>query len=181
MSYGKMLGVVALIAGVAVAVLLFIAYRQGSSIPSIPSSVPAQTNTTQSTAPTPVIPSPTPTPPGASAADFTASFYSWYLQGLSSTHAFTNSNTFTSGIGNWLTPAFAAKWASIAADSGADPVLLSQDYGPSWSSNIKTAIVNQTATTATIHVSLGDSTDQQQLDVHLVASGGNWRIDSVTQ
>ena len=110
---------------------------------------------------------------------YTTSFYTWYLQVLSTNQSFSSSPDFKSSISQWLTPEFVANWDSIVENTDQNPVLLSQDIQSSWSGNIHTAIASQSQTDATIDVSLGTAPDQQLLAVHLVRNSNGWRIASV--
>ena len=110
---------------------------------------------------------------------YTSAFYTWYLQVLAKDQSYSSSPDFKTSIQKWLTPEFVANWNSIVENTDADPVLLSQDYQDSWLTNIRTAIVSQSATDSTVEISLGTGTDQQLLSVHLIRTDNQWRIASV--
>jgi hypothetical protein len=110
---------------------------------------------------------------------YTSAFYSWYLQVLAKDQTFSSSPDFKSQIGQWLTPELVANWNSIVENTDENPVLLSQDIADSWVTNVNASVVNQSATDATVLVSLGTSTDLHQLIVRLVRSNDKWSIASV--
>lgn len=110
---------------------------------------------------------------------FAGKFYAWYLHGMASTPNFSDSQTFSSQISQWLTPSFAANWFTIAGDSGVDPALQSQDFQPTWVSNIKTSILSESTNETSVLVSLGTAGNLQRTKVAVVRDGTEWRIASI--
>lgn len=163
--------------------LVYLYFLTAPSI-TIPVPVPTKTTSTNSTFGQPAQNVPLPkqiSNQTSSPAQFAANFYTWYLQGLMSNQSFSNSNQFKSGITDWLTPDFITNWSTIIENTDMNPVLLAQDYANSWLTNINTSVVTQTATTTTVLVSLGTSSQIHNLTVDLMnIADGTWRIASVT-
>lgn len=172
MTYWKLLVSVLIIIVVGIALFLFFSSRGTSTGPATTSTGPRFGQPAQN------IPLPNQT---LSPTAFATNFYTWYLQGLMNDQTFDGSDQFKSTINNWLTPDFIANWSTIVENTDANPVLLAQDYANSWSTNVNTSVVSQTATTITVLVSLGISSELKKLTVELVRiTDGTWRIASVT-
>lgn len=110
---------------------------------------------------------------------FVVGFYKWYLDGLATDQAFSVSNTFVNGRTKWLSPKLAASWGSIAENTGSDPVLLAQDFLPSWFQGITASTTKQSTGSGTVVVSWSGSAPEIQ--VVLVSSNDGWLIDSVSE
>jgi hypothetical protein len=116
----------------------------------------------------------------ASPATFTSGFYSWYLSHYVADPAFDISKEFATNAPTWLTADFIGRYADTASTTGMNPILLAQDYAPSWPSSIAVRIVSQTDAAADVTVSLGTGMELHALAVHLVHVTSGWRIASVT-
>jgi hypothetical protein len=108
------------------------------------------------------------------------SFYRWYLHRYMSDLHFKSSPGFGSSLATRLSPDFISNWQKILNTHDVDPVLLSQDYGNTWISNIKTSVAYESTTKGTVLVSLGTGSDIHNLRVHLVFMNNRWLISSVT-
>lgn len=112
--------------------------------------------------------------------EFTKNFYTWYLQGVTRNIKFVSTTQFSSTIGDWLTQDFALNFRDIASRTNGDPVLLAQDYQNSWATNIQTTVTDRSATSSTVILSMGNSSELHKVAVHLISAENTWRVSSVT-
>ncbi len=169
---GITLGVIALlvVVGVGIWYHYFRAAPRTPSPVTFPNGQTAQTNAPAST------PSASATP-----AEFAADFYRWYIYGLSQDHDFTSSSAYTSTESSWLTPEFIAGQQAYMDAHEVSPVLLSQDYGSSWLTNIQASEISETDATAAVLISLGTGDQLKHLQVGLTKVNGGWRIATITK
>jgi hypothetical protein len=81
-----------------------------------------------------------------------------------------------------FTADFIAQWPTIISSTGSDPILLSQDTGPTWGSSIQAQPIGQSVNSADEQVLIGSGTDQITLLVHTVRDQtGAWKIQSVSK
>lgn len=168
-----------------------------SQTPSIPSAttIPSEPNNFTSSGPLPQSPSQSTTPPpptvapSAPTTDMSKSptalvtgLYTWYLTGLENDYRFAGSNVFISNRAQWLTENFASNWDSISARTEVDPLLLTQDIQSSWVTAIATSVLDQTATSSRVAVTLGEASSghADTLVVQLLQTIAGWRVDAVT-
>jgi hypothetical protein len=151
----------------ALGVGIFIFYPKKSGPPTSPpdTTYPYQNGTNVSI---------TPPRPSASPNEFVSSFYEWYIKGLATNPHFGTSEELKS----WLTTDFASKLSDIASSTNSDPLLLSQDFLPTWLSRIEAETKSQTADEARVQVSLGEGSELHTLLVTIRRDSG-WRIVSV--
>jgi hypothetical protein len=103
--------------------------------------------------------------------------YSWYINAY-----FVNSGSAASDqqATQCFTTNFITQWTTLAENTGGDPVVLAQDYQPSWLNNITVTVLNQMATSSSVLVSLGTDQELKQLIVQLTPDEkGLWKIQSV--
>jgi hypothetical protein len=120
---------------------------------------------------------PPPTQAEQSPADFTRSFYAWYVTSLA--NGTLNTAAYTQELPRLLTPEFAANLDTITESTDGDPITLAQDYYPSWLTNITATILTQNSSAAQVRVSLGTGSELHVLDVTLMKMNGAWKIASV--
>jgi len=108
------------------------------------------------------------------------SCYTWYLQVYM--HGATPQQISTRPEASLcFTGSFISQWNELIASTGADPILLSQDYGTSWSSHISVATIGQSVHSSDQQMTLGTGSDQAVVNVHIVQTqSGAWQIDSVS-
>lgn len=171
MSYWKLSAFILVIVLIGVAIFFFFFSEKAPTNPSPTTSTTGFGQPAQNISPLNQTKSPT---------EFTTNFYAWYVQNFTSDVKFGITKESKSAINEWLTSEFAKNWDTIIANTESDPVLLAQDYQSSWLGTVHATVVDQTATTSTILVSLGTAAELHQLTVHLIFSNNEWRIDSVT-
>jgi hypothetical protein len=183
MNYWKLLLGIFVVIFIGGCVYLYILTSPEKPVATVttPTTTPSTDNSYfgQSTQTTTIVPV-TPEAQATDPSEFTKNFYAWYLDGFKNI-TFSRSDKFKSEINNWLTPDFLQNWSAITQDSGSDPVLLAQDYFDSWITNMQTSITTQTATTSTVMLTLGTSSQKNILSVSLVKHDTSWRIDSVSR
>jgi len=109
------------------------------------------------------------------------SCYTWYLE-VYSRGATPQQVAARPEAAQCFTPSFIASWDSLIQSTGSDPVLLSQDYGISWSSHISATTVGQSIHSSDQQVTLGEGSDQTTVVAHLVETQDqHWQIDSVSE
>jgi len=109
------------------------------------------------------------------------SCYTWYLE-VYTRGATPQQIAARPEAAQCFTPSFISQWNVIITSTEADPVLLSQDYGTSWSSHISATTVGQSIHSSDQQMTLGAGNDQATLVAHLVqGQDQNWQIDSVSE
>lgn len=104
-----------------------------------------------------------------------ATCYAWYIQALIDDAAYTNPEGYLAQLHTCFTDRFIASWPAISESTGVDPVLLSQDFDPSWVSAITVEKVNAD----TVLVTLGGGESAQVLIVRFSTENGVTRVNSV--
>jgi Protein of unknown function (DUF3828) len=112
-------------------------------------------------------------------AVLTENFYRWYLEGLTTKQAFTDSTEFRSALANWLTDDFITRWDTLIESTGHDPILLAQDYQGDWLQTIVATTISRSATTSLVTISLGAAPQEYALNISLTKANNSWRIQNV--
>lgn len=113
---------------------------------------------------------------------FTTNFYKWYLENIARNETFPYTGDLSAVLGPWIAPDFIAHWEEYLSTFEVDPVLLTKDDPVPWGTDIKAETLSQTATGATLHVTIaGGTPNVHTYIVTLVPSTGNmpWKISSV--
>lgn len=105
-----------------------------------------------------------------------ATCYAWYIETLSTDAARAGGEIYTNQLGTCFTKSFMDTWQNTRENAGIDPVLLSQDFLSSWSTNIVVEKVNAD----TVVVTLGTGEETQELRVRFAVENGVTRISSVS-
>ena len=121
-----------------------------------------------------------PQPNNSSISTFVASCYKTYIQWYVSNNKSANPSQSIPDPSRCFTSDFINQWPGIITNTEGDPVLLAQDYGNSWMSNINAMVSNQSQTAASVTLSLGSGNELRQLLVQLQLTSNGWRISSVT-
>ena len=114
-------------------------------------------------------------------ADVVTSLYRWYINGLAANIHFTSSPEYKTSLPTWLTQDFISHLESTATQIDADPILLAQDYGSSWLTNMTVTMQNKTIDQSTVILTLGVRREVRILNIHLVYTQHTWLIDSISQ
>lgn len=119
--------------------------------------------------------------PTESLSDFISTCFKTYVQNyIAKDNASTDSPQLNQYAASCFTQDFIQQWPSIAQNSDSDPVLLSQDFYPSWETDASAAITSQTTNSAVAIVNLGTGSQSIQLIATLQMTSDGWRISKVT-
>ncbi len=116
-----------------------------------------------------------------SVSTFTSNCFASYIQSFVANIKNNNlSENVPTGADSCFTETFIQQWPSITSSTESDPVLISQDYYPSWINNVSSSVITQSQSSATVLVNIGTGTEIEQLIASLEFTPQGWRISGVS-
>lgn len=104
--------------------------------------------------------------------------YKTYIAYVGSPQEQNNSVEYTDFLNRCFTESYRAKWQEFIQSTESDPVLLAQDYAPTWETNQQATVVDNNGTASKVMVTLGSGSEISIRTVELVNTGGVWKINS---